>query len=236
MWLVWRCRKVAASFSLALLADSKSCMRAFPFPFIRPWESVCARLRVCLVVGRKNLLIYLEAAARFLQESNNWQFTNKIQIEDDANWAFANFLFYGPANTHTHTHAFTQTHTRRGRHADILYQCVHTPLGPNDAYKMQQQQFSAFFLNGNFFVVAVQQPSPPTICPPLPRIFQPHWSAFLLLLPRRAHYMESAFPLFVIVVDVFLLFCHCPHKNALILSSEKIKNVDMNAAWGNKIW
>jgi len=66
---------------------------------------------------------------------------------------------------------------------------------------------------------------------------QPHLpAAFLLLLPRRAHYMESAFPLFVIVVDVFLLFCHCPHKNALILSSEKIKNVDMNAAWGNKIW
>lgn len=115
--------------------------------------------------GEEKPLIYLEAAARFLQESNNWQFTNKIQIEDDANWAFANFLFYGPANTHTHTHAFTQTHTRRGRHADILYQCVHTPLGPNDAYKMQQQQFSAFFLNGNFFVVAVQQPSPPTICP-----------------------------------------------------------------------
>lgn len=144
------------------------------------------------------------------------------------------FVLWPCEHTHTHTHAFTQTHTRRGRHADILYQCVHTPLGPNDAYKMQQQQFSAFFLNGNFF--AVQQPSPPTICPPLPRIFQPHWSAFLLLLPRRAHYMESAFPLFVIVVDVFLLFCHCPHKNALILSSEKIKNVDMNAAWGNKIW
>lgn len=84
------------------------------------------------------------------------------------------FVLWPCEHTHTHTHAFTQTHTRRGRHADILYQCVHTPLGPNDAYKMQQQQFSAFFLNGNFFVVAVQQPSPPTICPPLPRIFQPH--------------------------------------------------------------
>lgn len=114
----------------------KSCMCAFPFPFIRAtfWFTLPVAANNC----QTNYLLAVPRRKPMKQGIISLSLSLSVH---------ANFF---------HTHAHTSKHTRTHLHAytwpaAILYQCVHTPLSPNDACKMQRQQIFGIFLNGNFF-------------------------------------------------------------------------------------